>query len=169
MKKMKKRVVWMMIVCLAAFNTAIFAQQNDENRRARFEKFKSERVEFLTKTMNLTDDEKAAFLPLSEELQVKKFEANKTLRGEIRKIREAKKNNQEVSEADYKRVIDLGIQVKQSELQLDIEYLSKFLKVLSPEKVFLYQQAEQQFGRTVMERRGGAERGNAPERSGKGH
>jgi len=75
------------------------------------------------------------------------------LREEIRKIMKAKADNQTVSEADYKKVIEMSVQVKLKEAQLDQEYIEKFLKVIPAEKVFLYQRAEQQFGQNMMRSR----------------
>ena len=147
---MKNKVLLTMVICLTVLNTAVFAQQNDKSRKERFEKFKAERMEYISKAMNLTDNEKAAFWPLSNEFQMKKFELNKPLRDEMRKIRNARKENQPVSEADYKKMVELSVQVKLQEAQMEQEYTAKFLKILPVEKVYLYQQAEQQFGRKMM-------------------
>jgi hypothetical protein len=134
-------------------NTVLFAQQNDERRRADFEKFKVQREKFINKAMSLTEDEAKVFWPVCNELQAKKFELNRTLRTEIHKIRQAKRDGKTVSEADYKKVIELNASVKVKEAQLEEEYVAKFLKVLPGEKVFLYQRAEQQFANEVFGRR----------------
>ena len=166
---MKKRVLLTMVICLATLNTAVFAQPNDKSKKERFEKFKADRTEYISKAMNLTDDEKAAFWPLSNEFQMKKFELNKPLRDEIRKMHKAKKESQSVSEADYKKIIELSVQIKLQEAQLEQEYTSKFLKILSAEKVYLYQQAEQQFGRSMMGQFGPKDRreGDKPRKNNK--
>ncbi|MCL1937815.1 MAG: hypothetical protein FWF52_05420 [Candidatus Azobacteroides sp.] len=147
---MKQKVLIALLICASCVRLSAFAQQSDESKREGFEKMKAERKEFVSKAMNLTDDEKNAFWPLCDELQMKKFELNKPLREEIRKIMKAKADNQTVSEADYKRVIEMSVQVKLKEAQLDQEYIEKFLKVIPAEKVFLYQGAEQQFGKNMM-------------------
>ena len=134
-------------------NLSALAQKDDDGRKERFEKFQKERVEFISKQMNLTEDENKLFWPLCDELQMKKFEANKPLRELMHKIRKAQKENVVVSDADYKKAIELGTEIKSREAQLEKEYYSKFLQVIPAEKVFLYQKAEQEFGRQVMERR----------------
>jgi Spy/CpxP family protein refolding chaperone len=158
---MKKNVLVVIIICLASINTGLFAQQRqtDEGRKERFEKFKVEREAYISKTMNLTEEEKSAFWPLCNEFQMKKFELNKTLRQETRKIYQARKDNQALTEADYKKIIELSIRTKAQEAQLEKEYTDKFLQVIPAEKVFLYQQAEQQFGKTLIEQR---DKPNAP-------
>ncbi|MDR0540591.1 MAG: hypothetical protein LBH19_00075 [Dysgonamonadaceae bacterium] len=154
---MKKSVLIVLLVCLAGNASGVFAQQrpSDEDRKARFERFKAEREEFISKAMKLTDDEKKAFWPLCNELQLKKFELNKTLRDEMRKINQARRANQAVAEADYKKAIELSSRVKVQEAQLDQEYASKFLQVISAEKVFLYRQSEQNFGERMIRDRAG--------------
>jgi Spy/CpxP family protein refolding chaperone len=156
---MKKIVLIVAMFCLTGIGSGVFAQQrlSEEERRAQFEKFNAEREEFISKAMKLTDDEKKAFWPLCNELQMKKFELNRNLRDEMRKIMRAQRENQTVSEADYKKVIELGARVKVQEAQLEQEYLAKFLKVIPAEKVFLYRQSEQNFGERMI-REGGPNR-----------
>jgi Spy/CpxP family protein refolding chaperone len=154
---MKQKALIVIIVCLSCLRFAAFAQQSDkereERRKERFEKLMAERREFVSNAINLTEEEKKAFWPLCDELQMKKFELNKPLRDEIRAIIRARAQNQTVSEADYKKVIALSVQTKIKEAQLEQEYIEKFLKVIPAEKVFLYQRAEQQFGNNMIRNR----------------
>jgi Spy/CpxP family protein refolding chaperone len=147
---MKKTLILAVLFCFTSINFALFAQQNDEKRKENFEKFKAQRKEYISKAMDLTADELEEFWPLCDELQVKKFELNKAIRSEIRKLREAKKEGKTISAADYKKIVELSASVKVKEAQLDEEYVSKFLKILPAEKVYLYQQAEQQFGKEMF-------------------
>ena len=156
---MKRGLVLVILCCFMSLNFAVLAQ-NNERRKENFEKFKAERKEFISKEMKLTDDESKAFWPLCDEYQLKKFELNKDLRAEINKIRQAKKDKKTVSEADYKKVIQLRASVKIKEAQLEEEYMNKFLKVLSAEKVFLYQRTEQQFAGEMVKKRGNGNRKN---------
>jgi hypothetical protein len=137
-------------MCLIALPVTLFAQSNDEKKKEDFEKFKEQRKAYISQIMNLTESESVVFWPLCNEFQEKKFELNKTLRAEIRKIHEAKKAGKTVSAADYKKVVELGASVKLKEAQLESEYLTKFLTVLPAEKVYLYQQAEYQFAKTMF-------------------
>jgi hypothetical protein len=154
---MKKSVLIVMMICLVVNASHIFAQQrpSEADRKARFEKFQADREAFISKAMKLTDDEKKAFWPLCNELQMKKFELNGPLRGEMRKINQALRSNKAVSEADYKKVLELSSRIKVQEAQLEQEYLTKFLHVVPAEKVFLYRQSEQDFGEKMMQNRSG--------------
>ena len=156
---MKKIVLVVTMICLTGIISKGFAQQrpSEAERRARFEQLNAEREAFISKAMKLTDEEKKAFWPLCNELQMKKFELNRTLREEMQKIRRALRENKPVSEADYKKVIELSSRVKVQEAQLEQEYIAKFLRVIPAEKVFLYRQSEQNFGERMI--REGANRG----------
>ena len=149
---MKKIVLVVTMICLTGIICGGFAQQrsSEEERKARFEKLDAERKAFISKAMKLTDDEKKAFWPLCNELQMKKYELNRTLRDEMRKISRAQRENQTVSEADYKKALELGSRVKVQEAQLEQEYLAKFLQVISAEKIYLYRQSEQNFGERMI-------------------
>ena len=49
------------------------------------------------------------------------------------------------TDADYQKVIDLGLEAKIKEAALQKEYYQKFGKVLSAEKVLKYHRAEKKF------------------------
>ena len=149
-----KKVVVVLLLCIIGGNLSLLAQQQDNgNRRADFEKFRIEREAYITKEMDLTEKEAAAFWPLNNELQAKKFELNKELRGQLRAIRQANRDGKTVSEADYKKLIETGAKIKLKEAELDETYLKKFLEVVPAEKVYKYQNAENEFARKMMGRR----------------
>jgi hypothetical protein len=156
--KMKKRLL-VVLLGLVSVHFLLMAQpNNDEKRKADFEKFKVQREAFITKAMGLTDEEAKVFWPVCNELQAKKFELNKVLRAEIRKIRQAKREGKTVSEPDYKKIIELRASVKVKEAQWEEEYAAKFIKIIPAEKVFLYQDAELRFANEMFGNRERRER-----------
>lgn len=145
------------LFCLSfALNTS--AQQgnkdNDQQKKARFEEFKAKREAYISKEMELTDDESKAFWPICNDLQEKKFQLNRTLRAEIRKIQSATKEGKEVSDTEYNKIIDLTAETKIKEAQLDKEYIEKFKKIIPAEKVYKYLRAEQHFAKMTIGERG---------------
>ncbi len=146
------------IFILAVFcsvSLGLFSQQNksnSESRKAEFEKFKAKRVEYISSQMNLTEDESKAFWPLCDELQEKKFQLNKNLRQEIRTLNQKVKEGKKPTEAEYDEVVSLAADVRIKEAELDQEYIDKFKKVISSEKIFKYQRAEIHFARTMLDR-----------------
>ena len=154
---MKRKLIFLLLFGFINSNLFLFAQHN-ERRRAEFEEFKQKRVEFITKAMDLNADEDKAFWPLYNELQDKKFELNQQFRKALNEFRGSEKDRKKHTEAEYKDFINQSIQFREKEIQIDEEYIAKFATVISYEKIFRYQQAEQQFARQMLNQRG--ERGN---------
>jgi hypothetical protein len=148
---MNKQISLLVLFCLL-FTANLFAQ-DDSRRQERFEKFKAEREAYITKELQLTEDEAKAFWPLCDELQMKKFEASKEVRELMRKERQARRDGKKLSEAEYKKIVQLNADTKLKEAQLDKEYMNKFLEVIPAEKAYRYQRAEQDFARKSSEKR----------------
>ena len=55
------------------------------------------------------------------------------------------KENGNISDEEYKKMLGDDVDVKLKEAELDKEYAAKFEKILSPEKLFKVQQAEKNF------------------------
>ncbi|MCL1934091.1 MAG: hypothetical protein FWF53_09820 [Candidatus Azobacteroides sp.] len=146
---MKKKWIFFLLLGLTNMNVLLFGQRDDK-RKAEFEEFKEKRVAFITQATDLDAEEAKVFWPLYNELQEKKFELNKQLRKTLFEFSENKKNH---TESDYKEIVDLYTQSRIKEAQLDEEYIAKFAKVISYEKIYLYQQAELQFARQMLDQR----------------
>lgn len=125
------------------------AQQSKQNKSFNREAFESKKNAFITAEMKLTPEEAAAFIPLCNELQQKKFEVSQKCRDKKRDI--CKK--EEPSSADYNQAINecLNSQIKEAEIER--EYYAKFREVLTPEKLFKYKDAEMKFARMFIKER----------------
>ena len=156
---MEKKLILFLFFSLVNMNIFLFAQR-DEKRRAEFEELKEKRVAFITQAMKLNSEEAKAFWPLYNELQEKKIELNRKLRRAIFEFMGNEREKKTHTENEYKEIVNLYAQAKIKEFKLDEEYILKFSKVISYEKIFCYQQAEQQFARQMLDQ--GRER--SPER-----
>jgi len=148
---MKKKLVFLLLFGLISANFFLFAQR-EERRRADFEQLREKRIEFITKAMALTASEAKDFLPLDAELQTKKFELNRQLRRALSEFR-GNERGRKRTESEYKKIVNLYAQFRINEAKLEEEYISKFAKVISYEKIYLYQQAEQQLARQMLNQR----------------
>lgn len=137
---MKKSVILLcMAFMLNMLTISVFAQSNKRMDVAEFEKKK---MEYIQKEAGLTQQEASSYFPLNGELSKKKFELYKRHRDKVQKIKDNSKN---MSEAEYRRLLENDMEVKQKETALEKEYAEKFEKVLSPEKLYRAQQAEKSF------------------------
>jgi len=150
---MKKKLILLLVLGLASINFSLFAQQRDARKRAEFDALKEKRVAFITKVVELSAEEAKGFWPLFNELQDKKFELNQQLKKTLYEFRKSEKEGKKHTESEYKEMVDLSVQSKITEAKLDEEYVAKFVKVISYEKIFRYQQAELQFARQLLDQR----------------
>lgn len=128
------------------FSFSAHAQGGKQHRNFDREAFLAKRGAFITAEMGLTPEEAASFIPLSNELQEKMFEAGR----ECRKLSEDLKHNKNATDADYLKVIDECVSVNMKQAQLEKEYYEKFKEILSPKKLYRYKHAEGKFAREFI-------------------
>lgn len=139
-----KKIVY--LLTLTAFITGSLTvsghEYHEKSHKDKWEKYRAEKIAFLTDKLQLTPDEAQRFWPVYNELEQKRWEAQKSRRELERKVREAEESLSE------KKVIALtrefaGSMEKESELYA--EYNEKLLKVLPPHKVLMLYKAENEF------------------------
>lgn len=141
---MKRKWYILSLLCCIAVSTFTLSAQKTFSK----EDFQRQRAEYLKRELDLTPTEAAKFIPLSEELMQKKFELNRDSREKARAIR----NQSNVSDAEYERVIDLWINNRVKEAMLEKQYYQKFKRVLPMHKVRKYQEVDMKFMRSMMDR-----------------
>jgi hypothetical protein len=135
---MSKSIILILCALLLPIQLSTLSAQNRKMNMADFEKRK---MEFVKKEAGLTNEEANKYFPLSTELTKKKFDLHKRHRDKIQRI----KDNSNISDAEYRRMVEDDVDVKLKEAALDKEYSTRFEKVLTPEKLFKAQQAERSF------------------------
>ena len=146
---MNKKRVLLFLLGLISMNLSLFAQPQSERRRAEFNELREKRIALISKAMGLSAEEIKTFWPLCNELQEKKIELNRQLRRALGEFSGNGRNNKKHSEEEYKTIVNLLAQFRTKEAKLEEEYIAKFAKVISFEKIFLYQQSEKQFERQI--------------------
>lgn len=126
---------------------SVYAQQAKPHFNK--EAFLAKRNAFITAEVGLTPEEAAVFIPLCNEYQEKRFELGKQCRKQIRELRYKKTP----SATEYTEAVDCYLDTEIKEAQLQKEYFGKFKKILSPEKLFKYQEAENKFAKEFMKGR----------------
>lgn len=135
---MRKSIVLLFsVLMLPLFSFTISAQ----NRKMNMADYEKRKMEYIKKEAGLTQEEANKYFPLNNELTQKKFDLHKRHRDKIDRI----KDNNNISEEEYRKMLDDDVDVKLREAALDKEYSAKFEKVLSPEKLYRAQQAERSF------------------------
>ncbi|OAV73327.1 hypothetical protein Barb6_00334 [Bacteroidales bacterium Barb6] len=144
------------VIALAAFlgMSALDAraQQPDGRNDKRHRHFDKELFEtkinaFITAELGLTPEEAAKFIPLCNEFRQKVFEAGRNCRRLSREVQKKKSP----AESDCLKSIDECLEAGIREAELTKEYYEQFKKVLPPEKLCKYRDAEHKFARIFME------------------
>lgn len=143
MKTIKK------IFFLTLITTSVIAQ-DDELPQAQDpqvkEKIKAARIAYITDQLGLTPDEAEKFWPIYHEFSEKRMQLKK-------EYNQAKKNPDpgKTQEQRDQELVDLGLKIKQQELDLEKDYSGKLLKVISAQKLRTLPDAEKRFRQMVLE------------------
>jgi hypothetical protein len=140
---MKKTTI-LIIILTIAFNISLKAQ--DDFPRAK-EKIRAAKVGLITSRLNLTEDQAKTFWVVYDEFDKK--------RAEIRKnIREMTSESRNITTTDDKILADLKevLSLKQKEVDLEKEYLSKFLKTINVRQLSELFKTEQLFNQMLVKK-----------------
>jgi len=141
-----KRYTLLFILSLCV--TGILAQTSkDEERKQRWEEMKAKRAAFYSERICLTPEEAQVFWPVYNELQDKKGKLHHKMSG---MFKNSKKNEKGEKIIDYAKITDEMIVVRVQETALDKCYHEKFKKILSPEKLFKYYNAERDWTNKLL-------------------
>jgi len=147
---MNKIFIITFVAVTMLFSVNTHAQQNEQEKKGKQqfdrEAFEARRNAFITAEVGLTPEEAADFIPLCDELRRKRFEVGRECRRLSREI----SKKEDPTPDEYTKVIDVCLEVGIKEAQLDKEYYDKFKKILSPEKLYKYREAEYKFARQFM-------------------
>jgi hypothetical protein len=128
---------------------AVAQEPKDEGQKFDKQAFQEKRNAYITAETGLTADEAATFIPLDNELKQKLFDAGR----ECRKLVRESRSLETIPDAICLKLIECNIETRIKEAQLEKEYYEKFKQILSPQKLYKYQQADFKFMKEFM--RGG--------------
>ena len=138
-----KRQITLYLFLLIIFSSSIVkAQRGAGYHQERWEKYRSEKVSFLTSNLELTPAEAEKFWPIYNQLDKERWETQKMRRELEEKVRDAGDSMSD------KKVIELTREFAasmQKEGALFSKYNEEFLKILPPQKVLSMYKAEREF------------------------
>lgn len=118
------------------------------NNPERREQIESMKIAFLTKRLDLSPEEAKRFWPVYNQYAE---ELEKLRRGRMEQRRDLREKEQ-MSEADYEKIVDGEISFRQHELDILKKYNSQFKQILPMKKVAQLYRAEEDFKRELLER-----------------
>jgi len=143
-----KKTIFLTFLATVLFSMVHVSVSGQTNERQTFtrENYETRRIAYITAEISLTAAEASKFFPLENEYKLKFFEIGQDCR---RLIRESQ-NNKKMSDAEYMKLIDCNLETRLKEAQLEKEYFEKFKQILTPEKIYKYQQADIRFAREFV-------------------
>lgn len=140
---MRKLSILVILITLASISN-IKAQ--DEQPRGK-EKIKAAKVGLITNRLSLTEEQAKGFWAIYDEFDRKRSEIRKNIRQMTAESRNITTSDDKIL-ADLKEVLSL----KQKEVDLEKEYLSKFLKVINIRQISELYKTEQLFNQMLVKK-----------------
>ena len=138
-----KNIFKIVIVGLLLISSASVKAQNENKGEIRREKFRAEKISFLTEKLELTPTEAQKFWPVYNTLEKNRWAAQKA-----RRELEAKVQDVEGKNLSKNEIIQLTRDYSSSmekEGELYVKYNEEFLKILPPGKVLNLYRLENEF------------------------
>lgn len=135
-----KKILTLLTLSLI-INVFLIKAQDAEKSFMNLQEFEKKKQEYIIKEASLSKQEADLFFPLNSELQKKKLELHRKHQDDMKHAKESGN----ISDDEYKQLIENNIDIKMKEAELDKLYSDKFNKLLSPQKLFKAQQAERNF------------------------
>lgn len=142
------RVKFYMVVCIMLPGiTGVALAQPVKNR---MEKIKEEKMLFINDYCKFSDDEASKFWPLHDEMQEKLREVKKTMRREIRDVKD--KGIENMTDNELKKAFDNRKGYEQKQHDIKWEYNDKFIAVVGVKKTAKYYEGEIAFRKKLLDR-----------------
>lgn len=138
---MKREIGLILTSFIVLLGFAVNAQDKNSHE-ARMEKFRAEKVSFLTSKLDLTPAEAEKFWPIYNQMDKERWEAQKCRRDLENKVSEAEES---LSDNEIIKLTREFSGSMQKEGTLMTSYNEKLLKVLPPKKVLKLYKAENEF------------------------
>ncbi|WP_255897473.1 hypothetical protein [Rufibacter sediminis] len=121
-------------------------KETPEERKARIEKIETAKIAFITDKVNLSGEQAQRFWPVYQEHDRKRND----LRQKSRPYKE--QNLNALSDDQIQAGLEARLDLRQRELDLEKEYMDKYLRIISPKQLALFYRAEREFTKLLLER-----------------
>lgn len=132
------------LLIISCISISIQAQDRKKSGFTK-EEFRAKQEAYLMQKAEITQEEAAKFFPVYFELQDRKKAVNDKAWEQARKGKYPK-----TSDAEYEQIIEGIVKARIEADKLDLEYLQRFKKILSPKKIYKLQRAEIRFHRDIL-------------------
>lgn len=147
---MKQRLITLLIAILTigtALPLAAREKPTDEQRRKWMAEMQEYKKEYIVKTLQLTDAQKARFIPLYDSMNKEIRQLQNNARQAERNVR---KKGAKATDAEYKAAADLMFKLRSGEGAIEQKYYKQFKAILNAQQLYELKPAEDKFVREMM-------------------
>lgn len=138
-----KQIVFLFTLALFLLSqTSAIAQRGKGHDKERYERYKSEKVSFLTTNLDLSPEEAQKFWPLYNQMEKERTEMQMKRRQLENKVREAEDN---ISDEEIIKLANEFVGTQEKEGALNKKYNEEFFKILPAKKVLQLYKVEGEF------------------------
>lgn len=124
--------------------TAQPSERQREDWRKEMQTFKNE---FIAKQLGLTDEQKAKFTPVYNEMDAEIWQVQRDTHRLERKTCDKSAN---ISDLEYEKAAEAVYELKGRENAIEMKYFAKFKEILTPKQLFNLKEAERAFSRELI-------------------
>jgi Spy/CpxP family protein refolding chaperone len=136
------------LIAMVAFSLTVKAQNRPRFNEGN-QKLESARIGMITNRLDLTPEQATTFWPIYNEFENKK----KIVKNELRKHL-SESSSLVSTDEKIKAELNEMMALRQKEVDIDKEYLAKFMKVINPRQVSELYRTEQMFKQMLLRRMG---------------
>ncbi len=134
------------LIAIACLTFNITIAQDVRNPEAQ-KKIQAARIALITERLGLTPDQAEKFWPVYKEFSEKRRDARQEF------VRARRRHDPKTaSEAENQRLVQMGLEVKQRELNLEKEYSERLLRVIDTRQLVSLKKAEDDFRQMILRR-----------------
>lgn len=145
---MRKTLILTLLASILLIAPAVAQEPKNVDRKEWFKELRRYKHEFLVKELQLSKEQQEKFFPIYDEMENSVENVNRETRALERKIDKAK--DSKVSDLEYEKAAEALFEVKSKESAIEMQYLPKFKKVLTPKQLFELKKAERKFTYHLM-------------------
>lgn len=142
-----KRGIGIILACFIVLISFAVNAQDKDSHEARMERYRAEKVSFLTTKLDLSSAEAQKFWPIYNQMDKERWEAQKCRRDLENKVSEAEES---LSDNEIIKLTREFSGSMQQEAALMTSYNEKLLRVLPPKKVLKLYKAENEFRMSMI-------------------
>ncbi len=142
---MKKYLLLLLLAILSG--PCLLAQDKDKAKMK--EELQQFKIDFLVKEMQLSDKEKAEFIPLYKEYDEQRRKAG----AEAWKYERELKKKKDATDADYKKLSELQQKAREKDNEIVKKFDARFESFLSAKQIYNMHQGEEKFFEKMKEMR----------------